>query len=128
MQIRPHGVQPVNGPYGGDGYSSKDSSTPLPISVVANQSRAGAPLPLSHFGFERGCGIRADLCFFNGLAAAATSRRTLGGWLADQLGAPDRGDELLHAVIIEINRGSFRVRLRNDAHAVLVVPDRLPFD
>ena len=68
------------------------------------------------------------LCFFDGFAAAAAARGALRGWLADQLSDPDRGDELLHAVIIEVNRGAFRVRLRYDSDAVLLVADRLPFD
>jgi hypothetical protein len=49
------------------------------------------------------------LSFLGGLAAAATARGPLGGWLADQFGGPDRGNELFHAVIIEINRSTFGI-------------------
>lgn len=70
--------------------------------------------------------LRGD--FFCGLAAAAAARGRLSGWLADQFRGPDGRDELLEAVIIEIDGGAFGVRFGHDAHSVLLVPNRLPFD
>jgi len=67
------------------------------------------------------------LRFLYGFAAGAAARGGLRGGLADQLRGPDGGDELFHAVIVEINGGAFRVGLRDGTHAVLLVTNGLPF-
>jgi len=64
---------------------------------------------------------------FGGFAAAAALGGAADGGFADQLGGPDRGDELLQSVAIEINRGAFEVRLGDSANAVLLVTNCLAF-
>jgi hypothetical protein len=66
--------------------------------------------------------------FLCGLATAAAARGRLSGGLADQFRGPDGRDEPLDAVIIEIDCGTFGVRFGDDSHAVLLVPNRLPFN
>jgi hypothetical protein len=50
-----------------------------------------------------------ELGFLRGFAAAAAAGGGLSGSFADEFGGPDGSDELLYAVIVEINRGSISV-------------------
>jgi hypothetical protein len=67
------------------------------------------------------------LGFLGGLAPAATLGWALRGGLTNQFRAPNRSNEFLQAVIVEIDGGSIVVGFRDDAHAVLIVTDGLPF-
>src|SRR5579862_3655836 len=67
------------------------------------------------------------ILLFHGFAAAATAHGTVGGGLADQLRTPNRGDELLHSMIVEIDAGPLVIRFGDGAQAVLRVADGLPF-
>jgi hypothetical protein len=67
-----------------------------------------------------------ELRFLGGFAAAAAARGRLRGCFADEFGGPHRSDEFLYAVIVKINRRAIGIRLRNRAHAVLLVTYRLP--
>ena len=68
------------------------------------------------------------MLLFHGFAAAAAAHGTVGGGLADQLRTPNRGDELLHSVIVEIDAGALVIRFGDGAQAVLRVADSLPFN
>lgn len=72
--------------------------------------------------------VRAGSGFFCGFAPAATFGGALGGRLADQLGDPDGSDELLHAMVIEVNAGAFGVGLGDDTGAVLIMTNGLSLD
>jgi hypothetical protein len=65
--------------------------------------------------------------FLYRLAAAAAAGGLFRGGLSDQFSNPHRCDELLHSVIVKINRGSFRIRFGYDANSILLVPDCLTF-
>jgi hypothetical protein len=66
--------------------------------------------------------------FLCGFAAAAALGGRRGWRFADQLSGPNGSDEALHAVIVKIDGGAFVIGFGDDAHAVLFVPDGLPFD
>jgi len=67
------------------------------------------------------------LGFFCGFAAAAALGGTPDGRLADQLGGPNRGDEFLYSVAIEIDGGALDRGFGNSADAVLLVTNGLAF-
>src|SRR5271170_762897 len=67
------------------------------------------------------------LRLLGGLAAATALRRRRGGWLTHQLCGPNCCNKLLHTMIVKINRGALRIRLRHDSHSVLLVAYGLPF-
>jgi hypothetical protein len=73
-------------------------------------------------------GNRSELLgLLGGFAAAAALRGAADGRLTHKLSGPNRGDELLHAMAIEINRSALEIRLCYGAHAVLLMTNRLAF-
>jgi len=77
-----------------------------------------------HYAEKRG-DLLGFLC--GSFAAAAALRGPADGRIAHQLGSPNRGDELLHPMAIEIDGGALACGLGHGAEAVLLVTYRLPF-
>jgi hypothetical protein len=64
---------------------------------------------------------------FYAFTAAAAAHGPIRGRFTDQLGAPDGRDELLHAMVVELDRGAIRVRICDRTKAILTVANGLTF-
>jgi hypothetical protein len=76
--------------------------------------------------FEGSRGQPAKLLTSRRLLAALGLDR-LRGCFAQDFGRHQGGDELLHAVRLKLDGGSFRIRIRYDSETVHAVFDVLPF-
>lgn len=74
-----------------------------------------------------GSSSRGVQLLFYGLAATAAAHRPVRRGLSDQFGAPNGRDKFLHAMVVELNGRSLRVRICDRTKAILTVANGLTF-